>query len=142
MDIKILEEKNVPLFSRTEIKAHIRFSGATPSTSEVTKALAKKLSADEKTIVMREISTKFGCREANAIAHIYEKEEDMKRIEPTHLFKSEKIKEEKPVEVLTSEKLTEPNSLTLNIIKFLCSYLCDIFYCFFIVIIINIIFNF
>ena len=107
MKINILEKKDVPLFSRTEIKANIKFSGATPPTIEVTKALAKNLSTDEKTIVIREISTKFGSREANVIAHIYKKEEDMKRIEPGHLFKSEKIKEERPVMASTAEKPTE-----------------------------------
>ena len=105
MNIKILEKKEAPLLSRTEVKAQLTFSGATPSTSEVTKALAKNLSADEKTVLVRDISTKFGFKEAKATAHVYKKEEDMKRIEPTHFFKTEKPKEEvKPAEAPAAEK--------------------------------------
>ena len=107
MDVKILEKKEVLLLSRTEVKAQLTFSGATPSTSEVTKALAKSLSTDEKTVLVREISTKFGFREAKVIAHIYKKEEDMKRIEPAHFFKTEKPKEAKAPEVPAAKKPVE-----------------------------------
>ena len=108
MNVKILEKKEAPLLSRTEVTAQLTFSGATPSTSEVTKALAKNLSTDEKTVLVRDISTKFGLKEAKATAHIYKKEEDMKRIEPAHFFKTEKTKEEaKPAEAPAAEKPAE-----------------------------------
>ena len=118
MNIRILEKKEAPLFSRMEVKAQLKFSGATPSTKEITKALAKNLSADEKTIVIREISTKFGFREAKAIAHIYKKEEDMNLIEPAHFFKSEKAKEKKEAETTVEEsKSKETPKEKVNIVE-------------------------
>ena len=112
MNVKILEKKEAPLFSRTEVKAQLKFSGATPSTSEVTKTLAKVLSTDEKTIVIRVISTKFGFREAKVIAHIYKKEEDMNRIEPGYFFKSEKAVETSAEESKAKEIPKEEVKLT------------------------------
>ena len=112
MNIKILEKKEVPLLSRTEIKAQLIFNRATPSTSEVTKSLAKDLSVDEKTIVIRKISTKFGFSEAKAIAHIYKKEEDMKIIEPAHFFKTEASKKEKSTESPIEKEETTKEILT------------------------------
>lgn len=111
MNIKILEQKQEPLLSRTEVKAELSFEGATPSNEELKKALATQLKADENLVVIKSIYTEFGIAKATATAYIYTDKKALESIEPKPKEKKgkkaekpkpapkeEAPKEEKPVE--------------------------------------------
>ncbi|MBL7054449.1 hypothetical protein ISS05_01690 [Candidatus Woesearchaeota archaeon] len=100
MDLKITEKKEEPLSSRIQLTGELDFEAATPSYKEVKKKIASSLSCDEKLIVIRHIYTKFGIRKADFLAYLYNKEEDMKKIEPKKKEKkgAKPEEEEKPEE--------------------------------------------
>ncbi len=86
--MKILEKKPNPLLSRTEIKAEIEYTGATPSNNDVKNELAKQLSADVNLVVVKQILPIFGLRKSTVNAYLYDSKEA--------LMKIERIKETKP----------------------------------------------
>lgn len=122
MQLKILDKKEQELLSRTDIKAHITFGKATPSNTEIKKALASELKADENLIIIKNIYTIYGKTEANVNAYAYKSKEEMQKVEPkpkkkaakpgTQTSKSEsdsaqEKKEEKPAAVKPAEKPKE-----------------------------------
>jgi len=82
MNVKILEQKQEPLLSRTVITADLTFEGATPSKEEVKKVIASQTKADEKLLIIKKITTRYGSTKAQASAYLYDSEEEMKKIEP------------------------------------------------------------
>lgn len=77
--MKILEEKQNPLFARRELKISID-EQITPSKDNLRKAIAEKFSVDENLIRVVEINGKFGSQEFVALVDIYESIEEFKRI--------------------------------------------------------------
>jgi len=90
MAFEIISQKEEPLLSRAKVKARITFEQATPSNKDVKKQAASALKKDENLVVIKKISTKFGSRQAEVDAYVYNSEEDMKRIEPKPKKKAEK----------------------------------------------------
>ena len=88
MNIEIIEErKNEALGNRKEITFVASYEGGTAAKEELKVELCKKLNlAPEGTMIVR-MEQQYGRHECKGIAHSYEKEEDMKRIEPKHLLK-------------------------------------------------------
>ena len=110
MQLKILDKKEQELLSRTDIKAHITFGKATPSNTEIKKALASELKADENLIIIKNIYTIYGKTEANVNAYAYKSKEEMQKVEPKPKKKAAKPgekKEEKPAAVKPAEKPKE-----------------------------------
>ncbi len=93
MELKLIEKKETPLLSRTDIKGEITFTGKTPSNDEVTKKLSTDLKVDAATIAVKHIYTSFGSTRAKVIAHVYKTADDKTKIEPK--IKVKKAKEEK-----------------------------------------------
>ena len=91
MNITIINKKENPLLSRTEIKAELIFESATPSRDEFKKAIAAQLKTDEKLTIVKNIYTRFGESKADALIYIYLSKEEMEKIEPR---KKEKRKSE------------------------------------------------
>ncbi|MBW3023249.1 hypothetical protein KY308_04040 [Candidatus Woesearchaeota archaeon] len=121
MKLELIEKKEVPLLSRTRVQLKAEFDKATPKRDDIRKEVAKKVGSDEKLTIVKHIYTQFGNREAKVIAHIYKKEEDMRRIEDKPAVKRnvkeepkaeaaeapEAKAEEKPAEVKAEEKPAE-----------------------------------
>ena len=80
MTLKIIEEKNNPLFGRKEIKAVIE-SEKTPSRVQILELLSKKFSASPETIKIRGIKGSFGVKSFNIEANIYQSKEEKEMIE-------------------------------------------------------------
>lgn len=74
MEIEITEQKENALFNRKEIKAKIK-SESTPSKDEVKKIIAEKLSSPEDGIRIMYIKGKFGVKEFEVSAHVYDSKE-------------------------------------------------------------------
>lgn len=94
--LRITEKKEEPLLSRTKIMAEIDFDNITPKKEELKSKIASSLNAAEKLVVVRSAYTRFGKRNANAIAYCYKSEESLKNIEPKQ--KENKAKAEKAEE--------------------------------------------
>jgi len=80
MTLKILEEKNNPLFRRKEIKAALE-SGITPSRSHVLELLSKKFSVPVENIKIKGIKGNFGIKNFSIEANIYHSKEEKETVE-------------------------------------------------------------
>jgi len=81
MEFKITDKKEEPLLSRTRVEAEVSFDKATPSKSDIKKALVKELGKDEKLIVVKKVFTGYGVRKAKSVSYAYENEKAMSAIE-------------------------------------------------------------
>ncbi len=83
MDLKIINKKENDLLSRIEIKAAAEFfNEPTPKKEDIKKKIVSMEKADEKLVVVKNISTDFGAAKANVLIYIYKTEDDLKKIEP------------------------------------------------------------
>ena len=99
MNIANKKEKQNPLLSRKEYTLQVVFEGATPSKKEAKKEVSKAVKADENLCVVREVKTSFGSNKAVVTMFVYDKADDMKRIEGYVVRKKSKTEEEKKEEV-------------------------------------------
>jgi len=99
MALELKEQKESPLLSRKEVTAVLSFpQKATPSNADVQKQLADAVKADQKTVVVKQILTRYGEQTADVRAYVYDSEDALKKIEP----KSKK-EEKKPAADDTEE---------------------------------------
>lgn len=94
MELKILKEKEAPLLARKRVTMEATFSGITPSRLEFAQAVAKMTGSKPEQVVIKHVYTKFGTSAAKVISNIYEKIEDLERIEEQYLKIKHKSKEE------------------------------------------------
>ncbi len=92
MEINILKERDTPLLSRKRFTLEIIKEGPTPSRSEIRDAVAVKLKSDKNLTIIKHVYPRYGVQKARVIAHVYEKEADLKRYEDEGMLK----KHEKP----------------------------------------------
>lgn len=110
-DIKIIEEKENPLFKRKEIKGTIE-AEAVPSRAETLEILSKKFETPLENIKIKGITGKFGSRTFDIKANIYSSEQDKdsveikKKKEKTSEKKEEPAQEEQP-EVQTPQEIPQ-----------------------------------
>ncbi len=105
MELEVLKQKNIDLLNRQRVTGFVHFDGATPCRMDITKALAKKISAKEDTVVVRHIYQRFGENKAKVIAHVYDDTAVMQSVEPAHLLKKHGIeKKEKKEEIEKTEQ--------------------------------------
>lgn len=89
MNITINNTHENQLLERSDIYATVTFEGATPSTSEVTVAMATQLKKDQELIVVKHVRTQFGRMEAKVEAIVYHSSAARKKFEPVtaHMIK-------------------------------------------------------
>lgn len=87
MDLKITNEKKVPLLDRIEVTAEVAFDKVTPSREELKKAVAAKTAHKEELVVVRKIETAFGKSTAKVFAYIYTSPEALNKIETRTMVK-------------------------------------------------------
>ncbi len=78
--IKILEEKENPLFNRNEVILEIT-NEVVPSNKEVEKLISEKFSSNPQKIKIKKIEGRFGSKNFKIIANIYSSENDKNNIE-------------------------------------------------------------
>jgi ribosomal protein S24E len=78
--MKILEEKENPLFNRKEIKLEIE-SNVTPSHADVEKLISEKFSTSPENIKINQIKGKFGVQKFLVLVNIYNSKEDKDNFE-------------------------------------------------------------
>lgn len=96
MDLKIVKERvNAPIGNRKEITFEASYEGRTATNEELKVELCKKLNISPASTLIVKIDQQYGSRNCTGIAHSYQNEEDMKRIEPKHLLKRAEKREHK-----------------------------------------------
>jgi len=105
--MEIIEKKEHPLLSRTEIIAKDSYTGATPSRGSIKDRLANTLKANKELLVIKHIYPEFGFGTAKIIAHLYSNKKDMERIEPEYAFKKGLPKEKKEEKKAEDKKKPE-----------------------------------
>ena len=108
--MEIIEKKEHPLLSRTEIIAKDSYTGATPSRDSIKDRLANTLKANKELLVIKHIYPEFGFGNAKVIAYLYSNKKDMEKIEPEYAFKkgvSKKEEEKKTEEKKQNKPETE-----------------------------------
>jgi len=88
-NIKVVEEKDNPLFKRREIELEAE-SHVTPSHSETEKLISEKFSAKAENIKIKKILGSFGSNIFRITANIYQSKEDKERTEKKQKKKKEK----------------------------------------------------
>ena len=88
MGIKIIEEKQNPLFNRKEVILEVQ-SNVTPSHLEAEKIISDKFSTKPEAFKIKKIKGSFGSKDFKIIANIYPSKKEKEEIE----FKSKKERE-------------------------------------------------
>lgn len=107
MEFKVIEKKENALLERTEVNAEISFSAATPSTKEMRDTIVQKLGCNPDLMVISRAEPRFGQKAMAVKAHIYKAPEQLKRVEETHILKSNGVGQEAPKEAPKEEAKAE-----------------------------------
>jgi ribosomal protein S24E len=80
MEMKIIEQKENPLFKRNEVLLEV-VSNVSPKNSEILKAIAEKLSVPEENVKVRGIYGNFGTHVFSVYANVYKSSADKESTE-------------------------------------------------------------
>jgi len=87
MEIEILSRRENKLLSRLEVRFQVRYEeGTTPSRPEMREGLTKELKLKKQVLVIDNVHSQFGKREARGYAKIYESVEEARRLERPHVL--------------------------------------------------------
>jgi len=81
MEINIVEKKENPLLRRTELIADVGYEAKAPTRQVMRDEISKKLKVSPEVVVIRHIYPFFGDKKIEVVVHIYEKKEDVDKIE-------------------------------------------------------------
>jgi len=93
MEMKVVQEKENPLFSRKELVLEIK-SNSVPKREDVLKEVSKKFSAGEDLIRIQSIKGKFGVQIFSAIVDVYSSKKEFERVVKKTKKETEKEKKE------------------------------------------------
>jgi small subunit ribosomal protein S24e len=105
MELEVKSKKETPLLSRTRVNASITYKGATPSLLDVKQKITSALKVKDNLVAVRHVYTKFGAEKAKVIAHVYEKHDDLMKMEDKKtLLKNKYVKTEEELKKEAEEK--------------------------------------
>jgi len=96
-NLKILKERENPLFNRKEIEISIEANVA-PRRSEAEEFIAKEFSTANENVKIKKIKGRFGSNSFIITANIYNSKEDKDKVEPKKKVKKETKSGEKKSE--------------------------------------------
>jgi ribosomal protein S24E len=92
MEIEVIQKKDSPLLSRTEISFKIKHpKESTPKRSEVREELALQMSVKKNCVVIDNMQAEFGKPETIGFAKIYLKDKDAREYERKHILKRNRL---------------------------------------------------
>lgn len=100
MQLTLTRHEN-PLLRRTRIEALVQYEGATPSNTDMRKALAEQLKSDEQLLVVRHVYPFYGATSARVLAFAYH---DAVAFQDAEVIRKKKKKEEKAAEAKPEAK--------------------------------------
>ena len=80
MDIKNVQSNKV-LLPRKEVRVAVSYDGATPNRKQLKKSVADKLKVKEDLVIVRHVYVRYGSKEADVVAFVYENDEALKALE-------------------------------------------------------------
>ena len=98
MEVTIQEKKDNILLNRTELQGVVSFENATISNSKLQELIAKQTQASSELIVIKNIYTIFGKKQAKFAAVIYKNNEHKKLLEPLTKHLKARLEEAKKAE--------------------------------------------
>lgn len=108
MKIEKLEKKENAVLNRDEVSAQVIFSDATPSRSDIIKALAAATKSKEDLVIVRSLQGNYGGGSATLVAHVYKDRASLENVEREYMRTRNTVKaEEKPAEEPAEEKSEE-----------------------------------
>lgn len=94
MEILITSDKKNELLSRREVEFTITYNGATPTRKMVQAKIAAMVNAGKDQVVLDTMKSRFGISILKGSARIYEKSEDLRKIERSYLMARGGVAEE------------------------------------------------
>jgi len=94
MELTITQKHENKLLKRVEVQAMVSFEGATPSNADLQKAIAAKLLAQEKAVLVQKIDNLFGLNQAKVTALAYSDEKSKESTTPLTKHMKKKLEEE------------------------------------------------
>jgi len=94
MEIIIQTRVKNPSLKREEVEAILNHEGGTPNVNDMQQELSKELKVKKELVVISKVTPKFGIKQLNVKAHIYENADAMK-VESSKGRKEEKKAEPK-----------------------------------------------
>lgn len=108
MKIENVEKKENVVLHRDEVSAQVIFSDATPSRSDVIKALAAATKSKEELVIVRSLQGNYGGGSATLVAHIYKDRASLENVECEYMRSRNTVKaEEKPEEPAEDSEKSE-----------------------------------
>ncbi len=86
MEISITSDKQNELLSRRELEFTLTYNGATPSRKLVHAKLAAMVNAGKDQVVLDSMKCRFGISILKGSARVYQKREDLEKIERAYLM--------------------------------------------------------
>lgn len=80
MDIKNVQSNKV-LLPRKEVRIVMAYDGSVPNRKQLKKLVADKLNAKEELVIIRHVYVRYGSKEADVVAFVYENDEALKSLE-------------------------------------------------------------
>jgi small subunit ribosomal protein S24e len=97
MDIEIIEKKQNPLLSRTEVRFVVHHANEkTPTRDQIREKLAGQINGKKGLIVVDSMASAFGKGQTRGYARMYDNPEVLGKTEPAHLLKRNKLEDLKP----------------------------------------------
>jgi len=105
MKIENVEKKENVVLHRDEVSAQVIFNEATPSRSDIIKALASATKAKEDLVIVRRLQGNYGGGSATLVAHVYKDRASLENVEREYMRTRNTVKEEeKPADPENAEE--------------------------------------
>jgi len=98
MQIEVTNEENNTLLNRKELRVKVLHPAGTPSRLEVKNEVAAQFNASPELVIVDNMKTAFGKKEAIAYVKIYESEEAAQEVEREHVLKRNLPQASEPAE--------------------------------------------
>jgi ribosomal protein S24E len=98
MKIENLNKTENALLSRDEYTARVAYSEATPSRSDLIKAVAAQAKAKEALVVVKKLEGNYGGGSASLEAYVYKNDEALQKVEREYMRTRNVVKEEEKPE--------------------------------------------
>ena len=87
MQIEVIKEENNKLLNRKQLQIKIQYEAATPARKEVRDKVAADFKIEPERVIIDNMQTAFGKKEATVYVKIYESAEAALQIEQEHILK-------------------------------------------------------
>ncbi len=103
MKVKVVKKEESSFFPMVKGVFDVEYAGGTPSKKELAAEIAKSIGRDEKLVIIKKVSSKYGEQECRVEANIYLDENTLNSMEKKYLLKRNGRIQEKKEEAKQEE---------------------------------------